>query len=205
MLTLAIQAGGESRRMGSDKALLPFLGRALILRLLSRLSWIAEEVLVTSNQPENYRFLGLNPIPDLLPGLGALGGLYTVLSVAGNPYVAVVACDMPFASPEIFLAELAVLRETGADAVVPRSEAGTEPFHAVYRAESCLPHIREAIEGGKLRADAWFEQVNIRYMDAEEILSYDPDRMAFYNINTPEELKEAEKIAKNELSPDNTR
>lgn len=205
MLTLAIQAGGESRRMGVDKALLPFLGRALILRLLSRLSWIAEEVLVTSNQPENYRILGLTPFPDLLPGLGALGGLYTVLSVAENPYVAVVACDMPFASPEIFLAELALLRETGADAVVPRSEAGTEPFHAVYRAETCLPHIREAIEGGKRRADAWFEQVNIRYMDAEEILSYDPDRLAFYNINTPEELKEAEKIAKNELSPDNTR
>jgi molybdopterin-guanine dinucleotide biosynthesis protein A len=202
MLSLAIQAGGESRRMGSDKALLPFLGQPLVLRLLSRLAWIADEVLVTSNQPESYRFLGLTPIPDLLPGLGALGGLYTALSVAMHPYLAVVACDMPFASPEIFLAELAFLRETGADAVIPRTEAGTEPFHAVYRAETCLPHVRAAIESGKRRADAWFEQVNIRYLDTVEILPYDPERLAFFNINTPEELMEAERLARNELSPD---
>jgi molybdopterin-guanine dinucleotide biosynthesis protein A len=203
MLTLAIQAGGESRRMGSDKALLPFLGQPLILRLLHRLAWIADEVLVTSNQPESYRFLGLTPIPDLLPGLGALGGLYTALSAATKPYAAVVACDMPFASPEIFLAELALLRETGADAVIPRSEAGTEPFHAVYRCEACLPYVREAIEGGKRRADAWFDQVNIRYLNGDEIHPYDPDRLAFLNINTPEDLEEAENLARNELLPDN--
>jgi molybdopterin-guanine dinucleotide biosynthesis protein A len=198
MLTLAIQAGGESRRMGSDKALQPFLGQPLILRLLSRLAWIADEVLVTSNQPEQYRFLGLDPIPDLMPGLGALGGLYTALSAATHLYVAVVACDMPFASPEIFLAELALLRETGADAVIPRSDEGTEPFHAVYRAETCLPHVREVIESGKRRADAWFGKVNIRYMDEEEILPYDPERLAFFNINTPEELVEAEELAREE-------
>src|SRR5512139_1369260 len=127
MLTLSIQAGGESRRMGADKALLPFLGQPLILRMLSRLAWIADEVLVTSNQPENYRFLGLTPTPDLLPGLGALGGLYTALSVAAYPYSAVVACDMPFANPAIFLAELKILRETGTDAVIPRVGEGTEP------------------------------------------------------------------------------
>jgi len=203
MLSLAIQAGGESRRMGSDKALMPFLGRPLILRLLSRLAWIADEVLVTSNQPEHYWFLGLTPIPDLLPGLGALGGLYTALNAATHPYAAVVACDMPFASPEIFLAELALLREAGADAVIPRSEAGTEPFHAVYRCETCLPQVREALESGKRRADAWFERVNIRYIDGEELVQYDPDMQAFFNINTLEELKEAERLARNEFLPDN--
>lgn len=195
MLTLAIQAGGESRRMGSDKALLPFLGQPLILRALNRLSRIADEVLVTSNQPENYRFLGFSPIPDLLPGFGALGGLYTALSAAGYPYIAVVACDMPFASPELFAFELAILRENGVDAVVPRSEAGTEPFHAVYRCDTCLPHIHAALGTGKRRVDAWFSQVNIRYLTPAEILPYDPDQLAFLNINTHEELEEAERIA----------
>jgi len=195
MLTLVIQAGGESRRMGADKALLPFLGQPLILRPLSRLAGLAEEVLVTSNQPENYRFLGLTPIPDLLPGCGALSGLYTALSAAGHPYVAVVACDMPFASLELFAAELALLRETGADAVVPRSAAGTEPFHAVYRRETCLPHIRAALEDGKRRVDAWFSQVFIRYLEPAESMAYDPSQHAFLNINTPEELMEAEEIA----------
>ena len=202
MLTLVIQAGGESRRMGSDKALLPFLGQPLILRLLSRLAWIAEEVLVTSNQPENYRILGLTPIPDLLPGFGALGGLYTALSAAGHPYVAVVACDMPFASPELFLYELALLRETGADAVIPRSEEGTEPFHAVYRGDTCLPQVRAALEAGKRRVDAWFPPVNIRYLTPVETLPYDPDKLAFLNINTLEELREAEGLAREDTSLD---
>jgi molybdopterin-guanine dinucleotide biosynthesis protein A len=195
MLTLVIQAGGESRRMGSDKALLPFLGQPLILRLLSRLVGIADEVLVTSNQPENYHFLGLTPIPDLLPGLGALGGLYTALSAAGNPYVAVVACDMPFASPELFTIEMALLRETGADAVIPRLKTGAEPFHAVYRRDTCLPYVRAALDAGKRRVDAWFPLVNIRYLGLQEFLPYDPDQLAFLNINTPEELRKAEIIA----------
>ncbi len=196
MLTLAIQAGGESRRMGSDKALLSFLGRPLIARTLSRLAWIADEILVTANQPENYHFLGLTPIPDLLPGLGALGGLYTALSAASHPYVAVVACDMPFASPELFLYELSQMRDLGTDVVIPRTAEGTEPFHAIYRAEACLPHVRDAIEAGKRRADAWFEKVNIHFLPDEEMRLYDPDQLAFVNINTLDELKQAEEIAR---------
>lgn len=205
MLTLVIQAGGESRRMGADKALLPFLGQPLILRPLNRLARLADEVLVTANQPENYLFLGLTLIPDLLPGFGALSGLYTALSAASHPYVAVVACDMPFASPELFAVELALLRETGADAVIPRSEAGTEPFHAVYRRETCLPYLRSALDTSKRRVDAWFSQVNIRYLTPAEILPYDPDQRAFLNINTPEELIEAEKIASKDIALDHPR
>ena len=202
MLSLVIQAGGESRRMGRDKALLPFLGQPLILRPLNRLAGLADEVLVTSNHPESYHFLGLTPFPDLLPGLGALGGLFTALSVSRYPYVAVVACDMPFASLEIFAIELVLLQETGADAVIPRSEAGMEPFHAVYRRETCLPHIRAALEAGKRRVDAWFGQVNIRYLNPEEILPYDPGQRAFLNINTPEEMREAERVSSEDIDPD---
>jgi molybdopterin-guanine dinucleotide biosynthesis protein A len=199
MLSLVIQAGGESQRMGTDKALLPFLGQPLILRPLSRLARLANEVLVTSNHPESYRFLGLTPIPDVFPGLGALGGLFTALSVARYPYVAVVACDMPFASLEIFALEVIRLRETGADAVIPRSEAGTEPFHAVYRRESCLPFVHSALEAGKRRVDAWFSQANVRYLELEDMLPYDPEGLVFLNINTPEELQETEKIARQKM------
>lgn len=204
MLTLAIQAGGESRRMGSDKALLPFLGQPLILRLLNRLAGIADEVLITSNQPENYPLLGLTPIPDLLPGFGALGGLYTALNAASHPYVAVVACDMPFASPELFTIELGLLRETGVDAIIPRSIAGTEPFHAVYRCDTCLPHVRAALDAGKRRVDAWFPQANIRYLEPAEIFAYDPNHLVFLNINTFEELKAAERISTESITHDHS-
>jgi molybdopterin-guanine dinucleotide biosynthesis protein A len=205
MISLVIQAGGESQRMGADKALLPFLGQPLILRPLNRLAALANEVLITSNHPESYHFLGFTPIPDQIPGLGALGGLYTALSAARYPYVAVVACDMPFTSPEIFAIELTLLDETGADAVIPRSEAGTEPFHAVYRRETCLPYIQSALEAGKRRVDAWFTDVHIRYLEPEEILPYDPNQLAFLNINTPEEMKKAEKIARKNTALDHPR
>jgi molybdopterin-guanine dinucleotide biosynthesis protein A len=195
MLSLVIQAGGESRRIGSDKALLPFLGQPLILRPLSRLATIADEVLVTSNHPERFSFLGLSPLSDLFPGCGALGGLYTALSIASHPYVAVVACDMPFASAKLFAYELLVLREADADGVVPHPGEGIEPFHAIYKRETCLPHALAALRAEKRRVDSWFNEVNIYYLNPDDIQPYDPDGLAFLNVNTIEELEAAERIA----------
>ena len=195
MLTVAIQAGGESRRMGQDKALLPFLGQPLIVRVLNRVAGIADELLVTANQPEKYRFLGLTPIPDRQPGAGALGGLFTALDAAHYPAVAVVACDMPFVNPLVLALELQLLDETGADLVLPRSADGLEPFHAVYRRETCLPHVSAALQAGLRRVDAWFPQVTVYELPAEAIQSYDPLGLAFLNVNTPEELKQAERFS----------
>ncbi len=99
MLTICVQAGGASSRMGEDKALKPFLGRPLIQRVIDRLSPIADEIIVTTNRPDDYSFLNLRLFPDLKPDRGALGGLYTAIASATHAQVAVVACDMPFASP----------------------------------------------------------------------------------------------------------
>ena len=196
MLTVVIQAGGESRRMGQDKALLPFLGKPLIQRLIGRLSPLADELLVTTNHPEAYRFLGLPLFPDVIPGRGALGGLYTALSAASQPLVAVIACDMPFASPQLLEVERDLLLATGSDAVIPQTEGGTEPFHAVYRREACLPAIQAAIAADRWRVDAWFPQVKLRLMTPEEVRPYDPHGTAFWNVNTTEELVQAEELAR---------
>ena len=196
MLTLVIQAGGESRRMGQDKALLPFQGRTLIERVLRRVAHLADEVLVTTNKPEGYRFLGLPLVPDVIPGRGALGGLYTALSAASQPLVAVVACDMPFVSLELLSFERDLLLQEGYDAAIPRTAGGTEPFHAFYRGETCLPHIQAAIQADKWRVDAWYSKANVRLLGPEETRPYDPQGLAFWNVNTPEELAEAEKMAK---------
>ena len=115
MLTVCIQAGGQSSRMGEDKALKTFLGRPLIQRVVERLSPIADEVIVTTNHPEDYSFLNLRLIPDLKPGRSALGGLYTAIASASNPMVAVVACDMPFASASFFEAATKLMIQETAD------------------------------------------------------------------------------------------
>ncbi len=195
MLTVVIQAGGESRRMGQDKGLLPFLGRPLIERVMERVRPLADEVLVTTNRPENYGFLGVPLFSDQIPGRGALGGLYTALFAAGQPLVAVVACDMPFVSAPLLAAERDLLELTRSDAVVPRTEGGSEPFHAVYRRETCLPAVETVLKADKWRVDSWFDLVQLRWLQPAEALAYDPLGRAFWNVNTPEEFRQVEALA----------
>ena len=195
-MTLAVQAGGESRRMGQDKGLVPLLGQPLVTRAIERLGWLAEEVLVTTNQPEAYRFLGIPLYPDLIPGVGALSGLYTALSAARNPLVAVVACDMPFASPDLLSFARDRLLAEDADVSVPHSAEGYEPFHAVYRRETCLPAVKNALDAGERRLISWFKDVKVAVLQPDEIARYDPQGLAFWNLNTPDELRQAEEIAK---------
>ncbi len=195
MLTLVIQAGGESKRMGEDKALVSFLGQPLIQRLIDRLSHLADELLVTTNRPQAYRFLDVSLIEDVYPGRGALGGLYTALHAAQHPLVAVVACDMPFASPALLAAQRDLLLASESDAVIPQTSNGAEPFHAVYRRQACLPAIQAALAANLWRVDSWFAAIRLRWMSAEELALYDPTGRAFWNINTPQELRQAEAIA----------
>jgi molybdopterin-guanine dinucleotide biosynthesis protein A len=205
MLTVVVQAGGMSARMGEDKALKPFLGRPLIQRVIDRLVPIADELIVTTNRPAEYEFLSLRLVPDLKPGRGALGGLYTAIASAASPLVAVVACDMPFASPMLFEGALKLMVEEEADVVIARvaSQAergekpgqGYEPLHALYRRETCLPAIESAISADQWKVISWFPQVKVRTLTTDEVKSFDPSGLCFWNLNTPEEFIEAEKRA----------
>ncbi|HET9908591.1 MAG TPA: molybdenum cofactor guanylyltransferase [Anaerolineales bacterium] len=197
MLTISIQAGGQSSRMGEDKALKLFLGRPLIQRVIDRLTPTADETLVTTNRPEDYSFLNtsIRLVADLKPGRGALGGLYTAIASASHPIVAVVACDMPFASAALIEMASRLLLENEADVVIAKSEEGFEPLHAVYRRETCLPAILSAIDTDQWKVISWFPQVKVRTLTPEETLQADPLGLAFWNVNTPEEFEKAEQLA----------
>jgi len=195
MLTVCIQAGGQSSRMGEDKALKTFLGRPLIQRVIERLTHIADELILTPNRPGDYLFLHLRLMAAPKPGRGALGGLHTAIASASNPFVAVVACDMPFASAPFFDAATKLMVQEAVDVVIAKTEEGFEPIHAVYRRETCLPAIEAAIDADQWKVIAWFPQVKVRVLTPEEIKRYDPAGLAFWNVNTPEEFIEAEKIA----------
>lgn len=177
--------------MGEDKARLDFRGQALLARVWSRVANLADEILVTTNQPEGYPFLEVACIPDLLPGHGALGGLYTALSAAHHPLVAVIACDMPFVSAGMLSFQRDLLSTTTTDAAIPRTPEGLEPFHAVYRKRTCIPLIQAALGKELRRVDSWMAQANIRYLTPEEIARFDPGGLAFLNINTPDDLAAA--------------
>lgn len=198
-ITVVIQAGGESRRMGRSKATVPFAGRPLICRLVERLSPVADDLIITTNEPDNLVFLH-SEFPDLRIQLvsdsfeyrGALPGLYTALQAARNPYVAVVACDMVFASASLVVAESLAMNESGADVVVPVNKHGYEPFHAMYRRLACLPAVRKALDRGEKRAQSFFEDVNVCEFPHAKVLEAEPMGGCFINANTPEELKNLE-------------
>lgn len=193
-LSVVIQAGGESRRMGRDKALAPFLGEPLIQRVCDRMVGLGDELIVTANHPGAFVFLKLPFFADLVPDRGALGGLYTALSQARNPLVAVVACDMPFANPDLI--RFACEQIDRADVAIPENTGGLEPLHAVYRRETCLPAVRAALEAGCWRVDSWFEKVQVRILKRTEYAHLDREAVTFLNVNTPEELTLAEALAK---------
>jgi molybdopterin-guanine dinucleotide biosynthesis protein A len=195
MLSIVIQAGGQSTRMGENKALKPFLGRPLVQRVIERLAPIADELLLTTNQPEEFAFLELPLFTDIKAGRGPLGGLYTALVSAKYPSVAVVACDMPFASAPLLAAAAGFLSQDDADVVIAETAEGFEPLHAVYHRETCIPAIESAMEADQWRMISWLPQVKVRRLTPDELDRYDPESLAFWNVNTPEEFSKAERRA----------
>jgi molybdopterin-guanine dinucleotide biosynthesis protein A len=125
-----------------------------------------------------------------------LSGLYTSLFASQHPFVAPVACDMPFINPVLLQTEMDLLNTSGADIVIPESANGLEPLHAVYRREVCLPIVYEAIIHEQRRLIGWFEKVNVRIMTLNEVAVYDLDHRAFINVNTPEDFASAESLTR---------
>src|SRR5438132_56454 len=135
----AILAGGQSRRMGANKALLRVRpgGPTLIEIVVGRLrkGGFEAPLLVVANGESDYAFLGLPVATDDVPGAGPLGGILTALSHSAYPRVLVVACDMPLLNPEVvrYMAQL----PDSSDVLMPRwfDEEGRErleTLHAIY-------------------------------------------------------------------------
>jgi molybdopterin-guanine dinucleotide biosynthesis protein A len=177
-----ILAGGESRRMGRPKALLPIGERTLVQAVIDRLREACDDLLIVTNTPEPFRHLGVRTVPDALPGRRSLVGIFTgVLRIGGPAFVC--ACDMPFINPALvrYLGSLI----GGVDVVIPRKDGEYEPLHAVYT-PACLEPIRRWTKRGG-RNTAFLGEVRVRVVEPEEIRRYDPDLHSFENVNTPAE------------------
>ena len=194
-ISLVIQAGGKSSRMGENKGLMHFMGVPLIQRVYERTKGIAGEVLIVSNDPEELAFMDVTLVSDSIVGKGAIGGLYTAMDKASCEYVAVIACDLPFVSAPILSKGARLLEETGADVAIPRVEGDFyEPLHAVYRRETCKRAILQAIQADQRRLISWFASVRVIEMDKVLCKQLDPAGLAFFNINNREDFLLAEQI-----------
>lgn len=192
MISVVIQAGGQSSRMGRDKALVPLAGRPMIAHVLARVTGLGDETLVTTNNPDALEFLELPLVTDEEPGAGALPGLLTALKAARGDTVLVVACDMPFVN-RLLLEHLLELAP-GADVVVPRWNEMYQTMQAVYARKKCLKAVQASLEQGDQRMISFYPQVKVRIVPPDEVTEYDPSGRSFFNVNTPEDLAEAERF-----------
>jgi len=183
-ITGAILSGGPSSRMGCDKALLPYRGGRFIEAIHRKMAEMFEEVIVVGSEPGQYDFMPCRLVPDLFPGMGALGGIHSAIFHSGTDRVFVIACDMPHIKGDLIRYLCGFADE--ADAVMPEGESGLEPLHAVY-SKRALPAVEEALRDGRRGLCSFHENLRIHRVGRDTVESIDPGLSAFRNINTPED------------------
>jgi len=191
-VTGVVQAGGRSTRMGGrPKALIEIGGRRIIERVVHAIAPLVDALIVVTNTPDAYAFLGLPMVADLYPDGGSLGGIYSGLQAASADAAFTVACDMPFLHREV--ARLVIERAGEADVVIPRAAGELQTLHAAY-SRACLEPMRRRLDAGRLKIIGFFDEVRVLEIDEAAIARHRAPEIVFMNVNTPEELARAQAI-----------
>ena len=192
-VTGILLAGGKSRRMGEDKRRLVVGEQTLLERGLAVLRSTFQDVLVVIAQDSPPLGVDARVVRDLVPDCGSLGGLYSGLMQATTPWVFVVACDMPFLNQAV-MAQFTSRRAT-ADIVMAKLDARLQPMHAVY-GKQCLPVLEQMIRVRQFKIQEMVSQSSLRvcYVTEADLLTIDPSRRSFYNVNTLADLEAARSL-----------
>ena len=198
-VTVAILAGGTSKRFGSEKALAKFRGTPLVSHMVNiarRLS--SEVIIVVSNEKQEANLVDI--ITDVSVAVDppgeikcALAGALTAFEYTLTPYTLLLPVDSPLVSVDLL--KVIIGMSSGHGAVVPTWPSGyIEPLHAVYLAEHAYYHGFKAMEAGNHRMSDMLDALqNVLFVSTETLKQFDPDLNTFENFNTPKELMEAEK------------
>lgn len=194
-LSAIILAGGQSSRMGQDKALLPIQGVPLLQQVCRIAESCAGSVYVVTPWPERYeyllptncQFIQEVPLPEEscttpLPH-GPLIGFAQGLAQVKTDWVLLLACDLPWLRAEVLQAWADQLDSVSQDvaALLPRHAKGWEPLCGFYR-RSCLPALTDFINSGGRSFQKWLAQLSV------QILPLPEDDQMLFNCNTPTEL-----------------
>jgi molybdenum cofactor guanylyltransferase len=184
-VSIAILAGGQSRRMGQNKSFVSLHGKPMMTHVLESLAPLELPTFIVTNTPDDYAHYGLPMVGDVIPQHGALGGLYTALKFSRTPYVLCAACDMPFLS--LPLLRFLIDQCPGHDAAAATLEGVWQVFPGVY-SQACLSTLERSIAAGALQLQRVLNSLNIAALQDAQLRPFDPDLRSFANINTPIEL-----------------
>jgi molybdopterin-guanine dinucleotide biosynthesis protein A len=183
-----VLAGGKSSRMGSAKALLPFDNEPLIVHIVRALNRIFAETVVVAAPGQEIPELPVKLVRDEVAYQGPVGGIYYGLKATGGEFSFVTSCDVAFLNSPLISFLISQISQH--DVVVPYWQDRFQPLHAVYR-RSVLPLLESQLERGELRPVYLFDRVRTRRVAEEEIRSFDPQGLSFFNMNTPDDYETA--------------
>jgi len=181
-ISAIILAGGKSRRMGEDKALLEVNGKSMLERAIALCKTITSEIIISSNHSSHNKF-GYLVMPDEIKECGPMGGIAACLKISKNEWNLVLSVDSAFVEPDFVL--YLISEADNFDAVVPYSEKGKEPLIALYN-KTALPSIEENLNAGKFKMIDLLTSINTKLVDAQQWVKKFPK--LFNNLNRPEDL-----------------
>jgi molybdenum cofactor guanylyltransferase len=190
-----ILSGGKSSRMGTNKALLKINEKTNIERISDRLKPHFDDIILVTNNFEQYEFLRLKMAVDQFPGMGPLAGIHAGLAASNYETNFIVACDMPFVSGE--LAKVLVNNSSHYDAVIPVINGRQQPLFAVFQKNVAI-EVEKCIKQEQLRMKHLLDHLNVLYITEKDLKKYssiDLERV-FFNMNNPSEYEDAKKWAK---------
>jgi molybdopterin-guanine dinucleotide biosynthesis protein A len=187
-----VLAGGKNARIARDKAfiLLPS-GKSIVQNILSVLEQIFNEIIIVTNRKEAYRKFNVQVVEDLIRESGPLAGVFSGLCYSRSKHNFVVACDMPFIKPDLI--RLLLDERKTYDVVIPEIAGEVEPLFALY-SKDCIGVMFEHLQKRNLRMRGVLSELSVKRIQEEDIDRLDPERLSFFNINTGEDLKKAERL-----------
>lgn len=184
-MTGCILAGGQSKRMGFNKAFIESNGETIISRTLRIFTGIFDEVFIAADDVFAYAPLGVRVVSDVHKGAATLGGIYTALFHSEHPFTFVVACDMPFLDAGC-IKKILDTADGRHDAFVPFIDGKLHPTHALY-SKKCMKTAEEAISSGNLKVTDFLEKIRVKRITIEAFKGL-PIETSVVNVNTQEEL-----------------
>ena len=183
-----ILAGGESSRMGQDKAQLEIAGEPLILRTARLVKAVSSYDAVIIGSGARY-LCDLDVVPDDWPGKGPLGGIATALRRSTADWNLILACDLPYLTQEWLAHLIERGRASSADALIPMNDRGAEPLCAMYHRRAAA-QIRAALERGTRKVNEGLAGLRIERLERAEWKAFDSQGKLFKNMNSPADYEE---------------
>ncbi|MFA9559112.1 molybdenum cofactor guanylyltransferase [Evansella sp. AB-rgal1] len=189
-ITGIVLAGGKSKRMGQNKALLEIKGEKSILRILEKLERITSNIIINTNSPEEFQFLSHDIVEDEMKDKGPLGGIYSSLVQSSSIWNFIVACDLPHFNDQIAQYLVSLIEKNNVQCVIPVIDERIHPLYGVYN-KSVLSTVKKHIENNSLKITEVLRELTMYSVTEKELLangfSEKEIEKAFFNMNRPED------------------